>query len=79
MGFRTDKEGQLPIFLVCRLVEVLKERHGGSEKEPLKNMPLYMTGPSVLAATVQRYLGLPAPASGFINKMYEVSCHVLLE
>ena len=58
---------------------MLKERHKGSVKEPLKNMPLYMTGPSVLAATVQRYLSLPGPASGFINEMYEVSCHVLLD
>ena len=74
---REKKDNRL--CLVYRLVDVLKERHGGSEKEPLKNMPLYMTGPSVLAATVQHYLSLPGPASGFISKMYEVSCHMLLE
>ena len=62
-----------------RLADVLKERHGGSETEPVKNLPLYMTGPSVLAATVQRYLNLPGPTSGFINKMYEVSCRLLFD
>ena len=55
----------------CRLVDVLKERYRGSDEDPSQNLPLYMTGPEVLVTTVQRYLNLSDPVSGFINKLYE--------
>ena len=55
------------------MVEVLIERHTGSETDPWKNNPIYMTGPAVLTHTAQLYFKLPYPVSGWLGRIYHVS------
>ena len=54
-------------------MKTLEERYKGSDTDAWKNSPIYMTGPAVLTYTVQQYLKLKVPVSGFLGTTYSVS------
>ena len=54
-------------------MKTLEERYKGSDTDAWKNSPIYMTGPAVLTYTVQQYLKLTVPVSGFLGTTYSVS------
>lgn len=60
------------MWIVCRMIEVMKERYLGSETDLWKNNPIFMTGPAVLTDTVKRYFKLPYPVSGWLGRVYHV-------
>lgn len=57
------------------MVEVMTERHKGSETDAWQNNPIFMTGPAVLTASVQRYFKLQYAVSGWLGRVYHVSHH----
>ena len=54
-------------------MKTLEERYKGSDTDAWKNSPIYMTGPAVLTYSVQQYLKLKVPVSGFLGTTYFVS------